>query len=119
MKQKLFCLCVASLFAFAVTNAAFAQSLAPAAGGADCACAKVAPCQCAPACNPCGYSSPCGFGCAPYGPCGYPAAAYPYYPVAYRVGLLGCVRPVVRYPYYYPGYYGYGYPYGYYPGYCW
>ena len=107
MKQKLFCLCVVSLFAFAMANVTYAQTLAPAADAAGCPCVKMAACKCAAACNPCGYR------CAPCGPYyTYPYYAYPYYP-GYRVGLFGCVRPVAYSPYYY------SYPCGYYPRYCW
>ena len=90
--MKMFCLCVAVLFALVTVNVASAQDGAgcPCAAKQVCTCKVVAPC--AP-CVPC--AAPCAVPCYP---------VYPYYP-AYRVGLFGCVRPVVAYPYY--GYYGY------------
>ena len=108
MKQKLLCLCVASLFAFVMANVSFAQpSMAPAAAPAaentacPCAqCVKMVQCKCAAVCNPC--CNPCGYYTYPY------YYGYPYY--GYRVGLFGCVRPAFR-----PYYWGYAYPYGY----CW
>ena len=80
MTQKLFCLCVALLFAFVTLNVANAQEVQ--AGAADCPCAKVV------AGYPC--PAPCNFGCPPMG---------------YRVGLFGVVRPVVYAPVYRPVYY--------------
>jgi len=87
--MKMFCLCVALLFAFATVNVANAQEAA-----AGCPCAVQPACKVVAPCAPCA---------APCAPC-YPAA-YPYYYPAYRVGFFGCVRPVVAYPYY-----GYYYP---------
>jgi len=77
MTQKLFCLCVALLFAFVTLNVANAQESQ--AGTADCPCVKVA-----------SYPAPCNVGCPPMG---------------YRIGLFGVVRPVVYAPVYRPVYY--------------
>ena len=82
MTQKLFCLCVALLFAFVTLNVASAEEVQ--AGAADCPCVKVAPC----------------FACA--GPCKFNSCCPP---VNYRVGLFGVVRPVVYAPVYRPVYY--------------
>ena len=82
MTQKLFCLCVALLFAFVTLNVASAEEVQ--AGAAACPCVKVtAVCP-----SPC--PAPCTFACPPVG---------------YRVGLFGVVRPVVYAPVYRPVYY--------------
>ena len=99
MSKKLFCLCAALLFAFAVTTAINAEeSAAPCPCAAKTAYKSVAPC------NPC--AAPC------YSPCVasyYCAPAYYYAPrVVYRAPLFGFLRPVA-YPYYYYGYRPYGY----------
>ena len=82
MTQKLFCLCVALLFAFVTLNVASAEEVQ--AGAAACPCVKAVP----------GFacSTPCQFNpCCP--------------PVNYRIGLFGVVRPVVYAPVYRPVYY--------------
>ena len=80
MTQKLFCLCVALLFAFVTLNVATAEETQ--AGPAGCPCVKVMPGFACP--------TPCKFNC---------------YPPTYRVGLFGVVRPVVYAPVYRPVYY--------------
>ena len=90
MTQKLLCLCAtaALLFVFATTNVASAQDAAAPEPSAPVAC----PCEFAPA------GVPCRWGC-----CTAPWLAKGCQPVvSYRIGLLGCIRPVVYAPVYRP-----------------
>ena len=105
MSRKLFCLCAAAtlLVAFATANVASAQEavpalppMAPMAAPAACPCVfPAAPQFVCPvrACNPCAWN-----------PCVVTWQVRPWHvnpcmpPVAYRIGPLGAIRPVVYAP---------------------
>jgi len=84
MTQKLFCLCVALLFAFVTLNVASAEEVVAGAADCPCPCVKVLP----------------GYGCP--APCAFAPGCSA---VSYRVGLFGVIRPVVYAPVYRPVYY--------------
>jgi hypothetical protein len=86
MTQKLFCLCAAAALLCVFTTANVASAQKPTAAGCPCESAAAAPCPHVA----CPIAPWCTSGCP--------------LPVAYRVGPLGAIRPVVYAPVYRPVY---------------